>query len=363
MGEAFDEYRALQQHFEKTMPVGLPKSPTGAEIRILKHLFTPEEAKIAVNLGPLPESLDDIYPRVKDTGMSREELEKILDELVMKAVIAGSAGEKGEKRYNLMGWAIGIWEFQIDRISKELAADAKEYEATYYKEWFRPDTPAQMRTIPVGKSFTVEHRVGTYDNIKELIDNAPGPLAVHNCICRQQMDLIGEPCKLSEEQRQCITLGKFSVGLMEAGLADEVTKEELFELLKKWENIGFVLQPENAQSPEYICVCCGDCCGVLSMMKRFPRPAELYTSNYFAVVDPEKCINCEACLDRCQMEARSIVDNKATVNFDRCIGCGLCVTHCQGNASQLQKKEKEIVPPKDEDALYQEIYMKKMGLA
>ena len=96
------------------------------------------------------------------------------------------------------------------------------------------------------------------------------------------------------------------------------------------------------------------------MMKKFPRPAELYTSNYFAVVNSEECEACETCIDRCQMEAVSIVDDVSTVNLDRCIGCGLCVETCSADAIQLQKKEKEIVPPRDADELYQSIMVKKM---
>ena len=63
----------------------------------------------------------------------------------------------------------------------------------------------------------------------------------------------------------------------------------------------------------------------------------------------------------CQMEAISLVDNIATINYDRCIGCGNCVVTCPSNAITLEKKEKEIVPPKNFDALLQKIMMKKRG--
>ncbi|WP_287583440.1 DUF362 domain-containing protein [Candidatus Borrarchaeum sp.] len=79
-------------------------------------------------------------------------------------------------------------------------------------------------------------------------------------------------------------------------------------------------------------------------MKKFPRQNEVYTSNYFAVVDPEECAGCETWIDRCQMEALSMVDEVSKVDLDRCIGCGLCVTTCPSDAIQLQKREKEIVP-------------------
>jgi len=142
-----------------------------------------------------------------------------------------------------------------------------------------------------------------------------------------------------------------------------VTKQEMFDALQKFEGIGLVLQPANIQNSPVICACCGDCCNVFVMMKKFPKPAELYKSNYFAVVDPEECTGCETCIDRCQIKALSIVDEVSTVNLDRCIGCGLCVTTCPSEAIQLQKKEKEVAPPKDMTELYKTIMIKKMGMA
>jgi len=366
MVEINDIYRELQQHIDKCMPVGFPATKSGVDLTILKRLFTPEDAELALKLGPLPETLEEIYPRVKKSGMTFEELEEKLDALAMKSVIMGgklSAGEKGEKRYSLSQWAIGIYEFQVDRLSKELAKDANEYmNEAFYKEWFKPGAPAQMRTIPVARSLGVEHHVSTYDDARNLIDNAQGPFSVHNCVCKQNMKLLDQPCKLTEGERTCNTFGTMAEVILEAGLGREVTKDEMLEALGKYEENGFVLQPENSQNPQYICACCGCCCNVLQMMKKFARPAELYTSNYFATVDSELCEGCETCLDRCQMEALAIEDDISTVNLDRCIGCGLCVSSCPSDAMQLQKKEIEIVPPKDAGELYQKIMVKKMAV-
>ena len=42
-------YRKLQQHLDK-MPVGYPATESGIEIKILEHLFNPDQAEIALNL-------------------------------------------------------------------------------------------------------------------------------------------------------------------------------------------------------------------------------------------------------------------------------------------------------------------------
>jgi ferredoxin len=365
MGEISQIYRELQQHIDKSMPVGFPATESGVDLNILKRLFTPEDAELALKLGPLPETLEEIYPRVKKSEMTIEELEEKLDELAMKSVIMGGkliAGEKGEKRYSLSQWAIGIYEFQVDRLSKELAKDANEYmNEAFYREWFKAGAPAQMRTIPVARSIGVEHHVSPYDDVRNLIENAQGPFSVHNCVCKQNMKLLDQPCKVTEGERTCNTFGTMAEVVLEAGLGREVTRDEMLEALRKYEENGFVLQPENSQNPQYICACCGCCCNILQMMKKFDRPAELYTSNYFATVDSELCEGCETCVDRCQMEALAIEDEVSTVNLDRCIGCGLCVSTCPSDAMQLQKKELEVAPPMNAGELYQKIMVEKMA--
>ena len=71
------------------------------------------------------------------------------------------------------------------------------------------------------------------------------------------------------------------------------------------------------------------------------------------------CNGCEICLERCQMDAITMVDDKSTVNLDRCIGCGNCVATCETKAMELYKREKEIIPPNDRRELHQQILEKR----
>ncbi len=84
-------YRELQQLLQ-TLPIGFPETKSGADIRILKHLFTPEEAKIATymkfswdNLEPV----ESINERAKELGYTVEELKECLDKMVSKGAITG----------------------------------------------------------------------------------------------------------------------------------------------------------------------------------------------------------------------------------------------------------------------------------
>jgi Na+-translocating ferredoxin:NAD+ oxidoreductase RNF subunit RnfB len=148
---------------------------------------------------------------------------------------------------------------------------------------------------------------------------------------------------------------------LELGIGRAIAKEEVLEILRKAQESGLVLQPENSQRPEFICCCCGDCCGILRGLKQFPHPADFYASNYYSEVNPELCTGCEECIDICQLDALTMVDSVATINLDRCIGCGNCVPICSSSAIELQKKEEELLPPEDTAALYMSIMSKKVA--
>jgi electron transport complex protein RnfB len=259
-----DVYRKLQTHLDR-MPVGFPATASGVEIRILKHLFTPEEAEIALNLSALPEPLERIHRRVKKSGISAEELEQILDRLVAKGAIMGgkmlSKGPK-EKYYSKALFAIGMFEFQVDRLTKEFSQDARQYIDEAFGREIHSKKTSQMRTIPINQSLVPDRPVGNYDDARQLIMNSKGPFAVINCICRQSKDLLEEPCKKSEIRETCITMRNAAEVCIDNGIGRSISKDETLELLNTAEKVGLVLQPENTQDPLFICCCCGCCCGV-----------------------------------------------------------------------------------------------------
>ncbi len=45
-----DVYRDLQEHLNE-MPVGYPPTESGVEIELLKAVFTPDQAEVAIHLG------------------------------------------------------------------------------------------------------------------------------------------------------------------------------------------------------------------------------------------------------------------------------------------------------------------------
>ena len=89
------------------------------KIRMLKHLSTLEEAKIATQVSTMPEPLKRMYKRVRKTGISIEELELILDDLADKGAILIT--EKGGKKYysNAM-LPLGMFELQVKPLNEDI---------------------------------------------------------------------------------------------------------------------------------------------------------------------------------------------------------------------------------------------------
>jgi Pyruvate/2-oxoacid:ferredoxin oxidoreductase delta subunit len=351
-------YRALQRHLDR-MPVAYPATESGVEIRILKQLFTPDEARLALCLSAIPEPLGTIHRRTH-RQMSREQLRETLDAMAEKGSIQKMPGPGGP-RYAKAPLALGMYEAQVNRLTPQLERDVRAYfDEAFGRELIGPRTP-QMRTVPVNKSIPIERAVATYDDIRGFVESIPGPFAVIPCVCRQGRAVTGQPCKQTSEPRNCLMFGVAATMMTEKGIARPVSKEEMLEFLEQADREGLVLEPQNTANPMFVCCCCGCCCGVLTTAKKLPKPAEFFQTDFLAVVDRDKCQVCGTCSTRCQMDAIASDDDLPAVTEDRCIGCGLCVTTCPSEAMSLREKERRPPPPKDTRALYTTIFKERFG--
>lgn len=146
-------YRDLQKHLD-SMPVGFPATESGVEIRILKRLFTPQEAAIAANpkfsWSP-SETIGQIHQRLEPTGISKDEMKDSLDTMASKGLIFRKKRERSTY-YGNVQWVIGIYEFQVNKMTAELYSDIVDYNIEAFgRELFYSPLP-QLRVIPVGKS-------------------------------------------------------------------------------------------------------------------------------------------------------------------------------------------------------------------
>ena len=255
-----------------------------------------------------------------------------------------------------------MYETQVDRLTKELQEDFEQYSREGFAAALTSPRTKQMRTIPLSARFVPDRLVGHYDDARGMITEGKGPWAARNCVCRQGKDLVGEPCRQTTARRVCLMIGSTARASIASGDGRWLTREETLALLDQAERDGMVLQPSNAQDPDFICFCCGCCCGMLQAARQFPRPAEYLHSNYQAVVDPELCTECDTCRPRCPMDALRSLDGATAVDLDRCIGCGACVGTCPSGAVRLRAKGRETIPPRDLGALYARIAAERFGV-
>lgn len=356
-------YRLLQQHLDN-QAVGFPSTKSGADIRLLKRLFTPEEAKLALHLTYKPAQRDLIIERAA-AEFSASQAESLLESMFQKGAI-GWKEKAGVSFWYALPLLIGMYEAQDGNPSLEFLDDADAYMKTLsFGKSFLTVRPSQMRTIPINKSIPVEHHVATYDNIRSLVKDSAGPFVVLPCICRKSSAMRNKPCSKTSRQETCLAFGDMAAMVLRRGHCREMTRGEVIEILQKNEDDGLVLQPANAQQPEFVCSCCGCCCGMLSYQKFLPHPVDFWSSNHYAEVSADACTQCGICVDRCQVGAMGLsgLAGEAAVNRNRCIGCGLCVPTCPSQAIILLRKPVAAMPPKNEEALFDEVNKNRPGAA
>jgi len=334
-----DVYDRLAEHLDK-LPGGFPATESGVELRILRRLFTPDDAELALTLTLLAEE-----PRViaRRAGLPVEEVTRRLEAMERKGLIYGVHTPGKLPQYMAQYFVVGIWEFQVQSLSPELVRDFEEYLPILFDVAAWKKAP-QLRTIPVGEAVEAGLEVMAYESAEALV-RAHRRISVAPCICRREQHLLGAGCDKPVET--CLSFGGGADFYQRNGLGRAIGQEEALALLKEAERAGLVLQPSNSRDATFLCACCGCCCGVLRTLKRYPAPASLVSSPFVVEVEPETCEGCGACTERCQMEALRLVEGLVVLEDGRCIGCGLCVTTCPAGALRLRRKpdsEQPYVP-------------------
>ncbi|MCW4048916.1 MAG: 4Fe-4S binding protein [Candidatus Bathyarchaeota archaeon] len=323
-------YRKLAEHLDR-LPGGFAPSDTGADIRLLQGLFTPEEAELAINLILEKEDAQAI---AKKSSLSLVETEKRLHEMAEKGLIYSVQSDDGRIHYQAAPWVVGIYEFQVNRMDDNFIKNFDDYYSSRIRR-SRPETISQMRTIPIHQSIDSRLEVLPYEHVEELV-KAHDKFAVAPCVCRRHAKMKGEGCDAPEES--CLVFGEFADFYLRTGRARAIKQSEVWDLLAKANDANLVLNPTNSKFVSAICCCCGDCCGILKGLQYHPKPSEAVASSFIAEFDEDACLNCGICIDRCQMQAITAGVDRVEFNSDRCIGCGLCVSTCPSGALTLTRK-------------------------
>jgi len=338
------------------LPGGFPKTPEGVELKILKRLYTPEDAELFMKLKLEPESVREIGARL---GCNEYDLSEKLEDMAQRGLIF-RVHDDGKHKYKVEQFVVGIWEFQVNRLDLELTRLMDEYALYLGMTNVMVKTKA-IHIIPVDKALDKIPFVETYNRMKDLVKDED-VIAVTPCMCAQMEISKGGACRGPAEK--CLYFGDLAQYLIDNKMGRRINKDELMDLLKVAEESALVINASNNEKLSIVCLCRGCCCKELNGYKMLPRPIEMVNSHYQARIDTELCSACGICLERCQVDAIKEIADTMEVAMDRCIGCGLCVTTCPEEAISLIANTDTEPPFRDMDELKASILndRKELGL-
>lgn len=331
-----DPFQLLAETLHR-IPQGFDMDEGGIYLRVLRWIFSAEEASIAYRMKLIPETPEKMAKRLK---LEVDYLQKILPIMDVKGQIIGYNNGK----YGLMPFVVGIYEEQLDRMDAEFAELAEEYfKATKFTELFGTE-PEIFRIVPVNAVIPTELSVFPYQQVKEIVSNARS-WGVRECICKKQKELLAQGCNYSKNV--CISLSRRENAYDTTTISKPITQIKALQLLKDAEEEGLIHSAMNVEKGHgYICNCCTCCCGVLRGLTEFNQPSAFVKSDYQIEINEDDCIACGICVDRCQFGALTIED-VCKVDLDKCVGCGVCAVTCDEGAMQLVPRSDVKKPTKN----------------
>jgi len=335
--DIYEKLRSKIDHFA----IGVPATQSGIELKILKKLYSLEDAQLFLELNPTLEEPASVATR---TGRDLIETAEQLETMAKKGLVFRLRRGKSV-RYAMVPFVVGSYEFQLKRMDRELAEMMELYLEEGFLSQNMVNNVTPIRTVPVKKSLQADAQVAPYEDAREIVKKQK-VISVATCICQRQQELLDQAC--DKPMEVCLAFGSHADFYVENEMARYIDVDEALKILDQCDEAGLVNQPVSTVNPGGMCNCCGDCCGILRGLKKLDNPAKMIMSNYYARVDEQECSGCEVCIDRCQMEAITMDDDLiAQINLNRCIGCGLCVTTCDSKAMLLERKSADQlqIPP------------------
>jgi Na+-translocating ferredoxin:NAD+ oxidoreductase subunit B len=344
-GKPADIYERLAEALS-ALPHGFPRTPSGVEIRLIKMSFTSEEVSLAGQLTRFPETAAEITKRV---GGDLAEVTALLESLIPRRLVRldspgmaapGLAPQAaGEKKYRLGPFLVGWYEANMRLLDKEFAELFEQFVIEGGGERILAPRPGVLGVVPVRGSLKPElmETMEPHLDIDAHFQRHERFLVIP-CVCKREMELLhGHSCKLP--MKRCGFVGLPP----QTPLGENVVgREEASKLLGELEQMGHVHLAfygftMGAETPQFVgtCNCCGCCCGVFHGQKISGVEEGPQRSNYRAVIDPEKCITCGVCQERCPVDAIAEEDFKSKVDRAKCIGCGVCVIGCATEAIEM----------------------------
>jgi Pyruvate/2-oxoacid:ferredoxin oxidoreductase delta subunit len=343
-----DVYDLLAKKLDN-LPQGFPSTESGVELKILRRIFSPEDAELALNLRPIPETARTIAERL---GRPVEEIRVTLDEMAKKGQIASQTMSR-EQVYIFIPFLPGIWEFQViladTHKGKELLELCDAY-LPFIMNRLGGHEPGLLRVVPVNTQIEAGSQVQRYEDVRKIVEQAKSFL-VQDCQCRKERKILGHGCNHTIENCIQFSMHENAYDYFRLG-GRIISREETLQILEKVEEEGLVHNAvyNTKKGHVSICNCCPCCCVALRGIKEFGAKHAVAKSNFVALIDQDTCSECGECSDeRCPMEAIVEEDGGYRVLDDVCIGCGACTVTCptESITLNLRPESEQDQPPEN----------------
>ncbi|MCX7635600.1 MAG: hypothetical protein N2Z74_07645, partial [Syntrophales bacterium] len=307
-----DAYERLREILD-THPTGAPPSP--AFTRILRTLFSPEEAELLTHMNFAPKPVEAIAAAA---GVSVAQADLMLGALADR-VLVFSREKDGKRSYGLLATIPGLFEFPFMRgVATPVLEELGKLWEEYYKDGlgasFSGHPTPVARIVPVGQAIDAPLKVHPYEEVRRLIDSVEF-IGLGLCACRVTLRRCPKPVEM------CLFFDAPARFLVAKQFARQITREEAHDVLKRAEEEGLVHTSTNAADKVgFICNCCRCCCIILRGLTELALPHAFAPSGFLAQVKAEDCMGCGSCAEeRCPVGAIGMKEDVAVVEAGRCI--------------------------------------------
>jgi ferredoxin len=349
------EYRQLQKRLDRNV-TGAPASPVFT--KILKLLFTPEQATVARRLPTRPTSLGALSRKV---GIPRDELADRLEEMAGRGLVIDLEHD-GKRYFSLPPVVIGLFEFAFMRTGEDV--EMKDL-AVLFDQYMNEDDRFSRAVfdgqIQLGRSVVREEalpkeshtEILDWERASHIVESADA-ISVGMCSCHHKMQHLGKEC--DRPQKVCLSFGLGADMLIRNGMAEPVTTREGMQILEQSKAAGLAQTADNVQrNVGYMCNCCGCCCGMMGAIRTFDIQNAIVSSNWIMNVDRSECNGCGDCVDACPVRAISlevgVIEKKkrrwAVRDEALCLGCGSCYPSCKYGGVRMESREQRVFTPEN----------------
>lgn len=344
-------YERLREKIS-SWPIRVPR--TREVMKMLKILFTKEEAEFLVHFKAPYQDPETIEQIVEKTKKPRDQVQAIVNNLVSRGLLFRFQSKTdGNVYYSLMPMIPGIFEFYF---SSGHFSDEKRQVGELFERYFTNGFGFELgasnypwarvmpieKTIAVAQKVSAEHKVLPFEKMSEFIRTSR-KTAVMRCACRTKK-------KCGHPLETCLAFDYYADYMVDKGFGRYLSVEEALSLLERMEKAGLVHSTTNTQTrPQFVCNCCTCSCIMLRGLSELHNPRAIAKSNFLPKRADDLCKNCRKCVAICPMKANvyhpahNTESERILFLEDRCIGCGLCAYHCPEHAIELVKV-REVVP-------------------